>query len=164
MKTRAADGRRRVIRALIACALAALLPVHSAQAAAGGEARFNVEVAAGQWRGLRVKNLPKGTNLAVEARASGALRILLLDEEDVRRMPVPANPLFEGALQERLSFSLEIPRGGNYYVVLDNRAQADGRKVQLVVRARAPGTPAPPPGKRAARGISVAARRTPATA
>jgi hypothetical protein len=155
----ARGGGRRTAGALAALAFAALLAPAPLPAAGSGEARFNVEVPAGQWKGLRVKNLPQGTRLAVEARSSAALRILVLDEDDLRRMPAPARPLFEGMIGERLSFSLEIPRRGHYYVVLDNRGSDGARRVQLLVRAAAP---APPPGKQAAAGLSAARRRTPA--
>lgn len=131
-------------------------------AAAGSEARFNVDVPAGQWKGLRVKNLPKGTSLAIEAQSSGALRILVLDEEDLRRMPAPERPLFEGGLETRLSFSMEIPRSGHYYVILDNRGRNAPRKVQLIVRAKPPAPP--PPEKRAGNDVSGSGRQTPAAA
>lgn len=161
MNAAGCGGGRRAARALAALAFAALLAPPPLGAAGSGEARFNVEVPAGQWKGLRVKNLPQGTHLAVEARASAGLRILVLDEGDLRRMPAPEWPLFEGAIGERLSFSVEIPRRGHYYVVLDNRGRDGASRVQLLVRARAP---APPPGKRAAAGFSARAPRTPAAA
>lgn len=126
-------SRRALAAAALGLALAVCPPV--AQAA---QASFNVEVPAGKWKGLRVKNLPAGTEVKVEVRSEGEIRVLFLDGADLKRMPTPARPLFDGRTAGRISIKLRVPVAGNYYVILDNRGGSAPRRVRLTVAAAAP--------------------------
>lgn len=126
-------SRRALAAATLSLALAVCPPV--AQAA---QARFNVEVPAGKWKGLRVKNLPAGAEVRVEVRSEGEIRVLFLEGADLKRMPSPARPLFDGMTADRISITLRIPATGHYYVILDNRSGSAPRRVRLTVAAAAP--------------------------
>jgi hypothetical protein len=134
-------------------ALAFLLPV----AALAAEAAMSVEVPAGQFRALRLRNLPKDAIFAVAIQAPDKLAASLLSEPDYRRYPKPEDPVFVGTVDRRLSFTVTIPQSGNYFLVFDNRQGGAAQKVKFVVRAErkqtqqpgqqpAPAAPPPPPG------------------
>ncbi|MGH8632442.1 MAG: hypothetical protein ACREU7_16970 [Burkholderiales bacterium] len=114
---------------LLLCGLAA--------AAERGEATLNVEVPAAQWKGVRLKNLPKGTSVALQIEASGKIRVIVVDSAELRRFP-RTRALFDATVETRLGFSVVIPRSGDYFVVFDNRAAAEARQVRMKVEAKAP--------------------------
>jgi len=124
------------MRPLLA-ALCLLVLSGVADAAERGEAALAVEVPAAQWKGVRLKNLPKGTSLALQIEASGKIRVIVVHGAELRRFP-RTRALFEATVDPRLGFSVVIPRRGDYYVVFDNRAAAEPRQVRMKVQAQAP--------------------------
>lgn len=104
--------------------------------ARAAEATLNVDLAARQWRAVRLKSLPQGAVVAVEARTSGPIGVAFVDAAGYRRLPALARPLFRGEARRRVAFSVTISATGDHYVVLDNRAGADVRAVEVTVRAR----------------------------
>ena len=101
------------------------------------EATINVDVPAGKWKGVRLKSLPRGVSVAIRIESSDALRVIVVDSSELRRFP-NTRPLFEASMEKRLGFSVVIPRGGDYYVVFDNRKSPEPRQVKLNVRAEPP--------------------------
>ncbi|HZP92260.1 MAG TPA: hypothetical protein VFB20_05180 [Burkholderiales bacterium] len=93
---------------------------------------------------MRLKNLPKGTSVALQIVASGAIRVIVVDSTELKRFP-NTRPLFEATVDSRLGFSVVIPRSDDYYVVFDNRAATDARQVRMRVRAEAPRRTPPKP-------------------
>ena len=126
-------------KALFSVLLAFALSVGLAPLAYAAEksASFSREVAAGKWTGVRLRNLPKGASLATQVAIDGAVTVLLLDETGYRRLPEVDRPLFQGKTGDRLSFSILVPKTGDYYLVLDNRAGAEARKFTVDVKAAA---------------------------
>ena len=54
-------------------------------------------------------------------------------------------PAFTGSLERRLSFKVTVPVAGTYYVIVDNRKNAESRKVRLLIEAlRPPPSKSPP--------------------
>ena len=96
---------------------------------------MSVEVPAGQYRALRLRNLPKDVVLAVAVQVTDKLAASLVSEIDYRRYPKPEDPLFVGSVEKRLSFTVTIPQNGHYFLVFDNRQGAEAQKVKFVVRA-----------------------------
>ena len=137
------------MRAFLA-GLCVLLFCSPGLAAQQGEAALSVEVPAAKWKGVRLKNLPRGTSLALQIETSGTMRVIVVDSGELRRFP-ETRALFEANVESRIGFSVVIPRSGDYYVVFDNRAHAQARQVRLKVQAQAPGrrdrgpAPAEPP-------------------
>ncbi len=102
------------------------------------EAQLNSKVPASQWKAVRLKNLPEGTNLRVTVTASAGLVVYLLHERQLKRYPKPINPTFKGTLETMLSFSVMIPDSGHYYLILDNRRGETERRVRIEIEAKAP--------------------------
>jgi hypothetical protein len=131
---------------LFATVATAALP---AAAADSGQVAMSVEVPPGQYRGLRLKNLPKGVRLAVAIQAPGRLGASLLNEADYARYPKTEDPVYAGSMDRRMSFMVTIPQTGHYFLVFDNRAGGVAQKVKFVVRgerkpAQQPADQSPP--------------------
>jgi hypothetical protein len=99
------------------------------------EASFNVEVPPGQWKGLKVKNLPAKVVVGVEIESSGRVDVFFVPDAGDDSKPGLERAIFRGRVDRRLSFSVTIPESDHYLVVLDNREGDDPRDVQLTVRA-----------------------------
>lgn len=137
------DGRRRV--ALWLLCLAFLGAVGTAPIAQGAEAQLNAKVPASKWKAVRLKNLPEGTKLSLRVIADGSLSVILVHETELKRYPKAISPAFQGTLDRSLTFSVVIPDSGNYYVILDNRRNAQERRVRILIQATAPQAADPPP-------------------
>ncbi len=109
------------------------------------EAAMSVEVPAGQYRSLRLRNLPKDAVLAVAIQRPETLSASVVSEVDYRRYPTPEDPVFVGTVDRRLSFTVTIPQTGHYFLVFDNRQGATAQKVKFVVRAERKQTQQPGP-------------------
>jgi hypothetical protein len=123
--------------------LALPLQVPAAQSA---QAAMTVELAGGKWKAVRLRNLPKDARLGVAVQSDATIGVSLLKEQDFKLYPKPQEPVFMGSSERSLSFTATIPETGNYYLVLDNRASSETRKVKFGIRASrtpAPGAPAP---------------------
>ena len=96
----------------------------------------SVMVPAGQWKAVRLRNVPRDTVIAVALRCEGALTVGLLDAPDHAQFPRMANPLFWGQAESKLGFSATISKQGDYFVVLDNREGDRPRQVTMTTTAR----------------------------
>ena len=123
-------------RIFIALLLASLTTF--AAPALAAEAQINSKVAAGKWKAVRLKNLPKGASLGVKVIATGNLVVILVHETELKRYPAPISPTFQGTLDKTLTFSVVIPDPGNYYIILDNRRGGSERQVRVLIQAKAP--------------------------
>jgi hypothetical protein len=99
------------------------------------QAAVNVDVPAGQHRNIRLKNLPKGVQIAMAAQADGPARLWLLDEADFRRWPSPERPAAVVHVERVASASVGVPVAGDWYLVVDNTQGTETRKLKLVVGA-----------------------------
>ena len=132
------SSNRVAVRALSALALlstmvAATLATHSATAA---EAAMSVELPAGKWKTLKLRNLPKDAVMAIVVQATGTITVVLVNEADFRRFPKAEEPVFMGTVDKRLSFTVTIAAPGNYYMVFDNRQSSAAQKVKFLIRAQ----------------------------
>lgn len=130
--------------------LALALWLASASAALAGEAALTADVPGGQHKTLRLRNLPKNTQVSVAIEATGRITVTFVNEADFKRYPNPVEPVFSAPVEQTISFALTMPETGDYYVVLDNTRGTDGQKVKMVIRAvtaaSTPGTtPQPSP-------------------
>ena len=96
---------------------------------------FSVDVPPGQWKTVRLQNLPKDVQVALAVKSDGPLTVGFLDARDQKQFPRIAHPLFWGQLESKLGFSVTIQQQGDYYVVLDNREGAVRRQVSLTAQA-----------------------------
>ncbi len=96
---------------------------------------LNLDIPPGKWKSVRLKNLPKETNIAVQVVSNGEIIVALVDSKNYQRFSETSRPLFAGRVEKQLSFSLSIPEKGDYFVVLDNRAGQESRAAKVTVRA-----------------------------
>lgn len=140
------------LRALIAALSIALGAVVGSLAAAPAaaqtaprQASLATEVPAGQFRGLRIRNVPRSARIAIAAKASARITLSLLNAADAARYPAPGEPLFSAPVESALSFAVVIPAAGDYVLMLDNTRGEVPSKVNLLVRAaRGDAASAPP--------------------
>jgi hypothetical protein len=135
---------RRVILLLTACLWLLWLPSVSAD----GVVSLNVDIPAGKFKGIRLKNIPKDAAVAVEVVSNGEIVVALMDSKTYRSFSDTSRPLFLGLVEKRLSFSVTIPATDNYYVVLNNRSGQQERKVKITIRATSPGAGQKEPDKK----------------
>lgn len=122
-----------------------------AQTQQARQASLTTEVPAGQFRGLRLRNVPRNARIAIAARATGRIALSLLTADDATRFPAPGEPLFTAPVENVASFAVVIPAAGDYVLMLDNTKGGTPSKVSLLVRAArgeltAPEVPPPPAG------------------
>jgi hypothetical protein len=145
----------RVVLLFLGAALALLMPA----LAPAVEVAMPVEVPAGQYRALKMRNLVKDVVVAVIIQAPDKLVASVMSEADYRLYPKPQDPVFVGTVDKRLSFTVVIPQTGHYFLVFDNRQGSVPQKVKFLVRAERkqatqpgsqplPANPAPPGGGR----------------
>jgi len=104
-------------------------------AMAEGLATVNLDIPPGKWKPIRLSNLPKDAAVAVQVVSNGEIAVALVDSKGYQRFSEASRPLFLGRVEKRLSFSLSIPVGGDYFLVLDNRSGREPRAVTVTVRA-----------------------------
>lgn len=120
---------------LIVCLWELLYPWRVNAETVKGPIMVNLDVPAGKWKAIRLKNLPKNAAVGLEVRSDGEIVVVLVDSGNYRRLPDYTRPLFMGRVQDKLSFSVSIPKSDNYYVVFDNRAGRQPRAVNMTVSA-----------------------------
>jgi hypothetical protein len=103
--------------------------------AVSGPVMLNVDVAPGQWKGVRLRNLPKGAVVAVQVESDGNILVGLVDEKSYREPPEKRRPLFTGRVEKRLSFSVTVQESGDHYLLFDNRNGSEKRALTVTVRA-----------------------------
>jgi hypothetical protein len=117
--------------------LAALLLVFAASAA-GADAAFAVEVAAGKSKNVRLRNVPGGATMAVSIVTTGKLLVALVN-------PQGSRTLFRAIVEHKLAFRVSVPDRGDYFLVLSNRDGSETVEVQAQIRAVRGARPAPSP-------------------
>ena len=130
-------------RLLLTLLLVLVLALRTAAvSAASNPLSFSLDVPPGQWKTVRLQNLPKDILVALAVKSDGPLTVGFLDALDQKQFPRIAHPLFWGQLESKLGFSVTIQQQGDYYVVLDNREGAIKRQVRLTAQATLGGTAA----------------------
>lgn len=126
--------------------LAAAAALAGTQAlAAGGTAQVSIDIPGGKTKTVRLRNLPRGTNVTVRIDAEGKLGVALISAAQLKSSAPEA--LFRGALDRRMTFQVVIPESGHYYLILDNRRGDTAIKARATIRAvresTRPGVPSP---------------------
>jgi hypothetical protein len=122
----------------------ALLLAAASSSALAAEVTVNIDVPGNRWKTVRLRNLPQGTSVSLQILASGGIRVIVVDSTELKRFP-KTRALFEASVDQRLGFSVVIPRTGDYYVVFDNRKSTEPRQVTLRVKAESPANRRPTP-------------------
>ncbi|UCG12899.1 MAG: hypothetical protein JSU72_20935, partial [Deltaproteobacteria bacterium] len=103
--------------------------------AVSGPVTLNVDVPSGQWKGIRLRNLPKDAVVAVQVESNGDILVGLVDAKSYRASSDKRRPLFMGRVEKRLSFSVTTQKSGDHYLLFDNRTGTETRVVTVTVRA-----------------------------
>ncbi|MGD9076488.1 MAG: DUF4344 domain-containing metallopeptidase [Desulfobacteraceae bacterium] len=103
--------------------------------AVSGPVTLNVDVPSGQWKRIRLRNLPKDAVVAVQVESNGDILVGLVDAKSYQGPPDKRRPLFMGRVEKRLSFSVTTQKSGDHYLLFDNRTGAQARVVTVTVRA-----------------------------
>ena len=86
-------------------------------------------------KAARLKNLPANAVVAVEVSADNPLQVFLLSQADYEKFPLVATPLFQGDVLDKLTFTIQVPTTGNYYLVLDNSKNIQSTEVSAKISA-----------------------------
>jgi hypothetical protein len=103
--------------------------------AAKGPVLLNVDIPAGKWKGVRLRNLPKDAVVAVQVESSDEILVALMDSKSFQHFSKTSRPLFLGQVEKKLAFTVSIPRAGDHFLVFDNRTGAQSRAVTVTIRA-----------------------------
>jgi hypothetical protein len=141
-------GIPRLLWPWLACAAALLAFAMSSTDAGAAQALVNVEVPAAKWKAVKLKNLPQGTKVSIQAESmNGSLDLIFIHGDELKRFPAAVSPEFQGSIERKLSFSAVVSKKGDYYLILDNRQGAEARKARVLIKAertKAPeGSPVP---------------------
>lgn len=96
-------------------------------------ARLAIDVAAGQRKAVRLKNLPRNSIIKVEIKVNGAIVFTLVDEVQYKKYPKIERPLFQSIVRDKISFSVKIPAAGHYYLVFDNGSGVRDVKLDVII-------------------------------
>lgn len=83
-------------------------------------AKLAIDVPSGQWKTIRLRNLPKGSAIRVEIKSNGPVVVALVNETKHEKYPDIERPLFESNIHDKLTFSVKIPASGHYYLMFNN--------------------------------------------
>ena len=97
------------------------------------KANVAVDVAAGQHKTVRLRNLPHDAAVKVEVRCTGTVTVLFVSDEQYTDYPKILRPLFQSTVHDRFNFTVTIPANGNYYLVFDNTAGSSAVKLDASV-------------------------------
>lgn len=129
-------GISRRLRAWLACAAALLAFAWLSSDAGAAQALVNVEVPAAKWKAVRLKNLPQGTKVSIQAESlNGSLDLIFIHSDELQRFPAAVSPEFQGSIERKLSFSAVVSKKGDYYLILDNRQGSEARKARVLIKA-----------------------------
>ena len=85
-------------------------------------AQISIDVPAGKWKSVRLKNLPKNAAVRIDVKSDSAVTMSVMDEANYKRYPKVKRPLLQSRVINKFSFTVKIPASGHYYIVFDNTA------------------------------------------
>lgn len=108
---------------------------------------FTIDVPAGKWKTVRLRDVPQGVLVSVDVKSNGRLEVVVVDARDFRRFPRFERPLFRGEATGRLTFSVTTRDAGNHFVVIFNRSEREARTATVTVSATRTPETVPPQGE-----------------
>jgi hypothetical protein len=86
--------------------LVVLLPCPPLTQAKTQTAKAVVEVSAGQYKAVRLKEVPQDSVVKVDIKCDGAVTVLLATEEEYKNYPNIPRPLFQSTVSDRFNFTI----------------------------------------------------------
>lgn len=96
-------------------------------------AKLAVDIPPGKNKVVRLKNLPQNAMVKVEAKSNGTVNIFFIDQKNYEKYPNIKRPLFQSQIIDSLSFTLNIPSFGHYYIVFNNASRTRPVKVDVII-------------------------------
>lgn len=90
----------------------------------------NLEIPAGQWRGIRMRGLVLDAQLRIKVTSDGPITFGIYQKEAFQQLP-DAQALVGGKTANTLEITTRIPAKDDYYLLLDNRAGDSSRNVTI---------------------------------
>ena len=100
-------------------------------------AALRLMVAARNWTGAELRSLPAGGNIRIEAQSDGPMRLLMADADSYSTFPDIETPLFDRQFEQSMVADITLPRGGDYFLIADNRTGETPRELVFALRGRA---------------------------
>jgi hypothetical protein len=113
--------------------LVVLLPWPPLVHAKTQSAKVSVDVSAGQYKAVRLSNLPQRSVIKVDVRCDRSVAVLFITEEQYKEYPNIPRPLFQSMVRDRFNFTVTVAAAGNYLLVFDNSAGVDTVKLDAVI-------------------------------
>lgn len=96
-------------------------------------ARVSIDVPAGKWKSVRLKNLPRNAAIKIEVKSDNAVTLSVMDEANYKRYPNIKRPLLQSRVINKFSFTVKIPASGHYYLVFDNSSGMREAKLDVTI-------------------------------
>jgi hypothetical protein len=96
-------------------------------------AKVAVDISAGQYKAVRLKNLPRDSVVKVEIKCDGTVTVLFATEEQYKEYPNMPRPLFLSTVRDHFTFTVTIPARGNYHLVFDNKTGSGTVKLDAII-------------------------------
>jgi hypothetical protein len=97
-------------------------------------ARLAVDVGAGKWKSIRLRNLPQYSVIKVGVKSNYAIILTFVDEAQYKKYPKIQRPLFQSTVRDKISFAVKIPAAGHYYLVFDNVSGVRDVKLDVTIQ------------------------------
>ncbi len=96
-------------------------------------AKVAVDVSVGQYKAVRLKNLPRNSVVKVDIKCDGVVTVLFATEEQYKEYPNIPRPLFQSKVSDTFNFMVTVPETGYYYLVFDNGAGSRAVKLDAII-------------------------------
>ncbi len=96
-------------------------------------AQLSLDVQAGKWKSVRLKNLPENSSVRIEVKSNNDVTLSIMDEANYKKYPNITRPLLRSRVINRFSFSVRIPATGHYYIVFDNSKGLREAKLDVTI-------------------------------
>lgn len=96
-------------------------------------AKVAIDVSAGQYKAIRLKNLPQNAVINVNIKCNGIVTVLFATAEQYKDYPNIPRPLFQSTVIDHFNFTVTIPATGNYHLVFDNAAGSSPVKLDTII-------------------------------
>lgn len=96
-------------------------------------AKVAVDVDAGKYKAVRLKNLPRDSVVKFDIKCDGVVTVLFVTEEQYKKYPKISRPLFQSTVRDRINFTVTIPAAGHYHLVFKNNKGSGTARLTAVI-------------------------------
>ena len=96
-------------------------------------AKLSLDVPSGKWKSVRLTNLPRNAAVKAEIKSDVPIIVTFVDETKYEKFPDIERPLFQGNVNDKITFSVKIPTTGHYYLVFNNISGIREAKLDITI-------------------------------